>query len=226
MKYILPILLLSTQLFPYEYNKPISIYGYVSEQVIDSSETKKKENYYISNTYHIDGKGVKNIPLLLLVDNNKTNLTIPLDQLNKQYKLKGIIVKGRYKHQGYTLDVFKVTSIEKRHGKIKVASYLNNFAKVKLMVISPMAGKEEAKRKKIDIDYIRNIKLKADDKLIYNVNLSPCISEDPLLKFSYTDIKPISLTFEYTDNNGIIKRNTKKVKHMVMHLKVVDGYID
>ena len=213
IKYILLTLSLSTQLFAYEYNKPITIYGYVSEQVIDSSVTKKKENYYISNTYHIDGKGVKSIPLLLLFDNNKTNLTIPIDHLNKQYKLKGIIVKGRYKYQGYTLDVFKVSSIEKRHGKIKVASYLNNYSKVKLWIKSPMVGKEEAKLRKTDVNYISNIKVKADNELLYNVNISPCLSESPLMKFSYKDINPLSLTLDYTDNNGIVRKNSRKVKH-------------
>ena len=100
-----------------------------------------------------------------------------------------------------------------KNGKMKAVSYLNNYGNVKLMVKSLMVGKEEAKMKKIDIDYIKNLKVKADEKLIYHVNLSPCISENPLLKFSYKNIKPLSLTLEYTDNNGKTKDNTVKVRH-------------
>jgi sulfur-oxidizing protein SoxY len=96
---------------------------------------------------------------------------------------------------------------------MKIKSYLNNYSKVKLMATSLMAGKEEAKLKKIDIDYISNLKVKADNNLIYNVNLSPCISENPLQKFSYKNINPLSLTLEYTDNKGTIKTNTIKIKH-------------
>ena len=201
-KYILLSLLLSTQLFAYEKNKPMSIYGYVIE----------KENHYIINAYHIDGKGVKDTPFQLLFDSDEINITIPNKQYHKYSKLKGIILDGKNKKH-ITPNVFKVSSIEKLHGKMKVASFLNSYGKVKLMVKSSMAGKEEAKRKKIDINYIRNLKVKADDKLIYNVNLSPCISENPLLKFSYKDIKPLSLTLEYTNNHRNIKSNTIKVKH-------------
>lgn len=194
MKYLLLSLVLSTQLFSYEKNKTITIYGYVSE----------KENHYIINAYHIDGKGVKDTPLQLLFDSNNTSFIIPTKKYSKHSKLKGIILDGK--------KIFKVSSIEKLHGKMKVASYLNKYGKVKLMAKSRMVGKEESERKKIEIDYIRNLKVKADNKLIYNVNLSPCNAENPLLKFSYKDIKPRSLTLEYTDNNGVIKENTIKVE--------------
>jgi sulfur-oxidizing protein SoxY len=110
---------------------------------------------------------------------------------------------------------------------MKVASYLNKYGKVKLMPKSLMVGKADAKRKKIEVEYITNLKVKADNKFIYNVNLSPCNAENPLLKFSYKDINPLSLTLEYTDNNGVTKENTIKVKHrktikeIPQHLKLL-----
>jgi sulfur-oxidizing protein SoxY len=195
IKHLFISLLLSTQLFAYEKNKLITIYGYVSE----------KENHYIINAYHIDGKGVKDTPFQLKFDSNNTNFTVPTRKYRNYSKLKGIILDGK--------KIFKVSSIEKLYGKMKIKSYLNSYGKIKLIATSLMAGKEEAKLKKIEIDYITNFKVKANNHLIYNVNLSPCISEDPLQKFSYKNINPLSLTLEYTDNKGTIKTNTIKVKH-------------
>jgi len=101
---------------------------------------------------------------------------------------------------------------------MKAASFLNNYGKVKIMLKSPMLGKEEAKRteidigKKIDTHYITNLKVKANEKLIYSVKLTPCISKNPFFKFSYKDIKALSLTLDYTDNIGNRKDNTVSVR--------------
>ena len=213
MKYLLLTLLLSTQLFAYETNKPITLYGDVSEQVVRSYLTNKKENYYILNAHYLDKERVRSQPLQLIFDNNK-KFSIPPNQLSQRYRVKGVILGGEYKNDKYvTPQIFKVSSIRKASLKLKASSYLNNYAYIKLLIDSPMVGKIEAKKRKIDIDYITNVKVKADDKLIYNVNLSPCISRDPFFKFAYKNIKPQLLTLEYKDNNVSIGTETKKVKH-------------
>jgi hypothetical protein len=83
-----------------------------------------------------------------------------------------------------------------------------------------MRNKAEAKYMQSDIDYITNIKVKADNKLIYNVNISPSLSENPLFKFSYQDIKPNSLTLEYTDHNGSIKKYNRRVRERKSKRKI------
>lgn len=221
IKYLLLSLLFFTQLFAYDTNKPMTVYGYVSEQVVHSSLTNKKENYYILDAYHIDGKKVHNNPLQLVFDNNKTKITIPVDQLSERYRLKGMVMDTAYKDKRYiTHQIFKPSSIEEIKSKIKASSYLNNYSQVKLMIGSPMIDKEEAKLKKTDVNYITNIKVKADNKLLYNVNPSSCLAENPLMKFSYKDTKPLSLTLEYTDNNDIIKTNVGSVRERNREQKI------
>jgi predicted secreted protein len=89
------------------------------------------------------------------------------------------------------------------------------------MIVSPMTdGRKNSDyqhnykydNRKTNMDYIANVKIRADNKLIYNQNLSPELAENPLLKFSYKDIKASILTLEYTDNNGTIKIYDTKVK--------------
>lgn len=226
MKYILLSLLFSVQAFAYD--KTITIYGYVSEQIIHS--TLEKENkHYILSAYYMDGEFIETIPFQLLFDNNKTDIISPLDLETgylrfKRYKLQGIILQKNKKDiteqmfkVGSTEKIFKVKSMEKINGKIKAYSYLNNYGRVKLMITSPMTdGTKDISRysyEKTPIDYISNIKIQANNKLLYHVNLSSDIAENPLLKFSYKNIKPLIITLEYTDSNGTVKTYNKKVKH-------------
>ena len=150
----------------------------------------------------------------MLFDKNDSNISTLLSSSPSYSKLTGILLKKKQKNKNdITHDIFKVTSIEKIPAKLKVTSFTNNYGRVKCMIYSPMVGKKEAEREGLNINYIRNVAIKSDDKLIYSVNLSPHITKDPFLKFSYKNIKPLSLTVEYTDNNGSVGRHHKAVKH-------------
>ena len=156
-------------------------------------------------------------PIELIFKNIRDN-TLRNDHLPYRYRVKGNIFDTNRSDIKYiTSQIIKVKLVRKAKMRMKVYSYLNNYNTVKLMIKSPMIGKQLAKKRKMDIDYITNVKVKSDENLLYNVNLTPCISKNPFFRFSYKDIKANSLTLEYTDNNvtsETIGIETIKVKHI------------
>jgi len=99
-------------------------------------------------------------------------------------------------------------------GKMKIkAKEKNGVVKVKAMFKSLMADKEEAEKKKVDVEYINHIVGKANGKVVFEASTSGFMSENPLLKFSFTGAKKgDELEFEITDNNGKTKTGKKKIK--------------
>jgi len=99
-------------------------------------------------------------------------------------------------------------------GKIKIkAKEKNGVVKVKAMFKSLMADKEEAEKKKVAVEYIRHIVGKSNGKVVFEASTSGFMSENPLLKFSFTGAKKGDvLEFEITDNNGKTKTGKKKIK--------------
>ena len=96
--------------------------------------------------------------------------------------------------------------------KIK-AKEKDGVVKVKAMFKSLMADKEEAEKKKIDVQYIKRIVGKANGKVVFEADTSGFMSENPLLKFSFTGAKKgDELEFEITDNLGKVKTGKKKIK--------------
>ena len=85
------------------------------------------------------------------------------------------------------------------------------IVKVKMMLKSPMAGKEEAEKKKIKPNFITQIVAKHNDKIVYEVTTGGFVSKNPLFKFDFKGgAKGDTLDISVTDNNG--KVNTKKAK--------------
>jgi len=99
-------------------------------------------------------------------------------------------------------------------GKMKIkAKEKDGVVKVKAMFKSLMADKEEAEKKKIDVEYIKHIIGKVNGKVVFEASTSGFMSENPLLKFSFTGAKKgDELEFDITDNNGKTKTGKKKIK--------------
>jgi len=96
--------------------------------------------------------------------------------------------------------------------KIK-AKEKNGVVKVKAMFRSLMADKEEAEKKKIEAEFITHILGKANGKVVFEATTSGFMSENPLLKFSFTGAKKgDELEFVLTDNHGKTKTGKKKIK--------------
>jgi sulfur-oxidizing protein SoxZ len=96
--------------------------------------------------------------------------------------------------------------------KIK-AKEKGGVVKVKAMFTSVMADKEEAEKKKIKPEYFTYIVGKANGKIVFEATTSGFMSENPLLKFSFTGAKKgDELEFTLTDNNGKTETGKKKIK--------------
>lgn len=96
--------------------------------------------------------------------------------------------------------------------KIK-AKEKKGVVKVKAMFRSLMADKEEAEKKKIEAEFITHILGKANGKVVFEATTSGFMSENPLLKFSFTGAKKgDELEFVLTDNHGKTKTGKKKIK--------------
>ena len=96
--------------------------------------------------------------------------------------------------------------------KIK-AKEKDGVVKVKVMFKSLMADKEEAEKKNIAVEYIAHVLGKVNGKIVYEATTSGFMSEDPLMKFSFTGAKKGDiLEFELTDNHGKKITGSKKIK--------------
>ena len=96
--------------------------------------------------------------------------------------------------------------------KIK-AKEKGGVVKVKAMFTSVMADKEEAEKKKIKPEYFTYIVGKANGKVVFEATTSGFMSENPLIKFSFTGAKKgDELEFELTDNHGEKQTGKKKIK--------------
>ncbi len=96
--------------------------------------------------------------------------------------------------------------------KIK-AKEKGGVVKVKAMFRSLMVDKEEAEKKKIEAEYITHILGKANGKVVFEATTSGFMSENPLIKFSFTGAKKgDELEFTLVDNHGKTKIGKKKIK--------------
>ena len=102
--------------------------------------------------------------------------------------------------------------------KIK-AKFKGGKVKVKAMFRSLMADTEEAEKKKVPAEYISRIvatagaKKDKNKKVVFEATTSGFMSENPLLKFTFTGAKKGDyLVFDTTDNHGKTKTGKKKIK--------------
>ena len=94
--------------------------------------------------------------------------------------------------------------------KVK-AKLKGDIVKVKAMFKNPMAGAEEAQKKKIKPQFITQIVGTANGAVVYEVSTGGFISKNPLFKFEFKGAKKgDKLELTSIDNNG--KKESKKVK--------------
>jgi len=94
--------------------------------------------------------------------------------------------------------------------KVK-AKLKKDTVKVKALFKSPMAGREEAEKKKIKPEFITHIIASVGGKTVYEVSTSPFISKNPLFKFQFKGAsKGDKMHVVVTDNNG--KKTEKDIK--------------
>lgn len=94
--------------------------------------------------------------------------------------------------------------------KVK-AKLKGDVVKVKVMFKSPMAGPEEAEKKKIKPEFITQVTAKHNGKVVYEVSTGGFISKNPLFKFEFKGgAKGDKLEVSTVDNNG--KTVTKEAK--------------
>ena len=96
--------------------------------------------------------------------------------------------------------------------KIK-AKAKGGIVKVKAMFTSLMADKEEAEKKKIDVEYITQIVAENNGNIVFEVTTSGFMAENPLFKFKFKGGKKgEKIKFTVTDNHGKTKTGSKKIK--------------
>jgi sulfur-oxidizing protein SoxZ len=94
--------------------------------------------------------------------------------------------------------------------KVK-AKLKGDVVKVKAMFKNPMAGVEEAEKKKIKPEFISQITGVHNGAVVYEVTTGGFISKNPLFKFEFKGGKKGEfLELTTIDNNG--KKETKKAK--------------
>jgi len=99
-------------------------------------------------------------------------------------------------------------------GKMKIkAKAKGGIVKVKAMFTSLMADKEEAEKKKIDVEYITQIVAENNGNIVFEVTTSGFMAENPLFKFKFKGGKKgEKIKFTVTDNHGKTKTGSKKIK--------------
>jgi len=95
---------------------------------------------------------------------------------------------------------------------MKAKSYPNGVTKVKVIFKSQMAGPREASKRNIAVEYVKRVKIKAGDTLVFDVKTSEFISKNPLFSFRYKGKHSPYLTLETIDNNENIRTKTIKAK--------------
>ena len=113
--------------------------------------------------------------------------------------------------------IFFLTSSElfANETKTKAIKYTNGITLVKLLFKTKMMGKYEATRRKSKIQYITSIKVSSNDKLVFDMETSPYLSNNPYIDFKLNsnDIDITKLNLVYIDNNSKIKQS--KIKYII-----------
>jgi sulfur-oxidizing protein SoxZ len=96
--------------------------------------------------------------------------------------------------------------------KVK-AKLKDDVVKVKVLAKHVNAGPEEAEKKKIDANFIKQIVAKCNDKVVFEMSGSGFISKNPLFKFKFKGAKAgDKLEVTWTDLKGNTKSKVAKVK--------------
>ncbi|QOY52076.1 thiosulfate oxidation carrier complex protein SoxZ [Candidatus Sulfurimonas baltica] len=96
--------------------------------------------------------------------------------------------------------------------KVK-AKLKKGVVEVKVLAKSPMAGKEEAKLKKINVEFITHMTAKLNGTVVWEASTGPFLSKDPYFQFSFTGAKEgDTIDIDWVNNLGKTAKASKKVK--------------
>lgn len=86
--------------------------------------------------------------------------------------------------------------------KIK-AKIKKDVTEVKLLLSSPMVGKEEAELKKVEVSYLTHVTAKVGGKVVWEASTGPFLSKDPYFMFNFKGAKAgDELVVETIDDKG------------------------
>ena len=100
--------------------------------------------------------------------------------------------------------------------KVKAKLKKGNVS-VKVLAKSPMAGKEEAEKKKIKVEFITHMTAKVNGKVVWEASTGPFLSKNPYMQFLFNAEKAGAkkgdkVEVDWVDNTGKTKKGGKKIK--------------
>jgi sulfur-oxidizing protein SoxZ len=96
--------------------------------------------------------------------------------------------------------------------KIK-AKIKKDVAEVKLLLSSPMVGKEEAELKKVEVSYLTHVTAKVGGKVVWEASTGPFLSKDPYFMFNFKGAKSgDELVVETIDDKGKTESDKATIK--------------
>lgn len=96
--------------------------------------------------------------------------------------------------------------------KIK-AKIKKDVTEVKLLLSSPMVGKEEAELKKVEVSYLTHVTAKVGGKIVWEASTGPFLSKDPYFMFNFKGAKAgDELVVETTDDKGKTESDKAAIK--------------
>jgi len=100
--------------------------------------------------------------------------------------------------------------------KVKAKLKKGNVS-VKVLAKSPMAGKEEAEKKKIPVEFITHMRATVNGKMVWEASTGPFLSKNPYMQFVFNGAaagakKGDKVEVNWVDNTGKTKKASKKIK--------------
>ncbi|MCK9455488.1 MAG: thiosulfate oxidation carrier complex protein SoxZ [Sulfurimonas sp.] len=96
--------------------------------------------------------------------------------------------------------------------KIK-AKEKKGVVEVKMLLDSPMIGKEESETRKAEVEFITHITAKINGKLVWEASTGPFLSKNPYFMFTTTQGKKgDEIVIETVDNKGETNSDKDKIK--------------
>ena len=88
---------------------------------------------------------------------------------------------------------------------------------VKVLAKSPMAGKEEAEKKKIDVEFITHMTASINGKTVWEASTGPFLSKNPYMQFAVDAAKAGAkagdkIDVDWIDNKGKTAKKSQKIK--------------
>lgn len=93
------------------------------------------------------------------------------------------------------------------------AKFKDGVTTAKVMAKHGMISYAEAKKKKVEANFITYVVAKVGDEVVYEVSTSQFLSKNPYLKFAFKgENKGKELSITWKDLSGKTKTDTKKIK--------------